>query len=536
MEKFKKMSALLTMALALSCTSCGKEPATPSENSGQDGNTVPPALLNGGFESRLDGWTITGDQTAASITQEASIGKNALRISGSSASASVSVEQSIENITEGVYDLRFYYKKSASGTGTCYVGIEDGNGNLRSFALASAPDTWTEGLVRGVRIDGGECTVKIRCEAQENGWCMIDGLSFRNSDGEYCLLKGGDISELSYIESKGGKYYLDGQQMDCVELLAGNGFNIARLRLYNDPSKPVTDAEGNTVALPAGYQDEADILSLAKRAKDAGMQIELTFHYSDSWTNGGAQNKPDAWKYMDFETLKQTVHDYTTSFLEKMEAQGTLPEYVSLGNETQAGMLYPDGDIVKNPGQLCELYNAGASAVREAAPEAKIIIHSDAAGDYDKYDWEYGILEAGNVDYDIIGASYYPFYENKSVDDIIAWAETVSGRFDKDIMIMECGYAWNPTLPDGYPGQIAHNGPYKEMTKLGQKNFMLELFSKIQMNPDARIAGVLYWDPIFIEAGDAGWALGEDNVVSNTTLFDFDGNALEVFDAFRGNN
>lgn len=29
--------------------------------------------------------------------------------------------------------------------------------------------------------------------------------------------------------------------------------------------------------------------------------------------------------------------------MNKMKAQGTTPEFVSLGNEVQAGMLYPDG-------------------------------------------------------------------------------------------------------------------------------------------------------------------------------------------------
>ena len=92
------------------------------------------------------------------------------------------------------------------------------------------------------------------------------------------ILIGGDISELNYVEQNGGKYYMDGRAQDCISILKQGGFNIVRLRLYNDPGNP-----GFTPScrLPKGIEDEADILSLAKRSKAAGMQIQLTFHYSD---------------------------------------------------------------------------------------------------------------------------------------------------------------------------------------------------------------------------------------------------------------
>lgn len=101
---------------------------------------------------------------------------------------------------------------------------------------------------------------------------------------------------------------------------------------------------------------------------------------------------------------------------------------------------------------------------------------------------------------------------------------------------METGYSWNKTLPDGSPGQLADNGPYADFSPLGQKNFMLELIKEIKQAKDCRILGFLYWDPIFIEVEGMGWELGAKNYVSNTTLFDFSGNRMEVLDAFKYNN
>lgn len=74
------------------------------------------------------------------------------------------------------------------------------------------------------------------------------------------------------------------------------------------------------------------------------------------------------------------------------------------------------------------------------------------------------------------------------------------------------------------------------ISPLGQKNFMLELIKEIKQAKDCRILGFLYWDPIFIEVEGMGWELGAKNYVSNTTLFDFEGNRLEALDAFKYNN
>lgn len=345
--------------------------------------------------------------------------------------------------------------------------------------------------------------------------------------GKPALLKGGDISSLTLIEQKGGKFYQDGKEKDCVQLLADNGFNIIRLRLYNDP--------GNSNYTPSklmwpGIEDEADILNLAKRAKKAGLQIELTFHYSDYWTNGTDQYKPHAWEGLSYASLKTAVYDYTESFLRKMVSQGTAPEYISIGNEIQAGLLYPDGFVNTSTKQTAELLGAGAKAVREVCPSSKVVIHLCDAGNVSAYQWFFGEMEKYKLDYDIIGASYYPFWTEKSVEEIVSWSDAVGGAFGKQILLMETGFAWTEKTHEGKTPQLSHNHPYG-ISKAEQDAFMQKLFSAIKASQ--WMIGDLYWDPIFIPAGDAGWIVGGDNVVSNATLFDFDGNMLPVFDAYK---
>lgn len=220
-----------------------------------------------------------------------------------------------------------------------------------------------------------------------------------------------------------------------------------------------------------------------------------------------------------------------------MSAQGTAPEYVAIGNEIQAGLLYPDG-ACDDPIKMCALLNAGAKAVREVAPDARIVIHSTYSEGIPEttHKWFYGLMRDYAVDYDIIGISYYPFWTNMWASDFRAWADRMVNLFDKDILVVETGYAWNRTLPDGNPGQLSHNGPYAEFSKLGQRDFIADLTNQIKQVKNGRVLGYIYWDPIFIETPGLGWILGDKNYVSNTTLFGFQGELLPVFDAIKYNN
>ena len=514
--------------LPMTCACSDDEPAPIDDTPSVTMDRVP----NGSFENGIESWSLSGDNTAVQVTENGCEGTYALTLQ-SATDYGVTLSQTVDGLEDGLYDLEFYYQ-NGGGQPSCYVSAgTDGQEKMTSLHVSAG--TWSRSYVRGIRVENGTCPIRIHTEADAGQWSRIDHLSLVKTDRDFTLLKGGDISELTYVEQNGGKYYLDGQEMDCIDILKQGGFNIARLRLYNDPGNPGYNPSNR---LPAGIQDEEDILSLARRAKEAGMQIELTFHYSDYWTNGEDQNKPHEWEGLEFPELKQALYDFTRDFMQRMADQGTTPEYVSIGNEVQAGMLYPTGDAVEQPAQLAELFNAGYEAVKAVSPESKVIIHSNAAGNRDQYEWFFGLLRDRGVQYDIIGASYYPYSEftNLSAKDIRLWADDIAASFDKDIILMEVGYAWNPTLPDGSGGQLGDNGPYTDMTPSGQKNFILDLIHEIKLTENCRILGFLYWDPIFIEVPGLGWELGGDNVVSNTTLFGFDGEALEVFDAFKYNN
>lgn len=407
--------------------------------------------------------------------------------------------------------------------------------------------------------------------------------------------KGGDVTEVNYIEDLGGKYYTqDGVEEDVFKILSDAGMNMARIRLSNNPGKGRGDG---TYYLPDGYQDEADCLDLAKRAKEAGMAIQFTFNYSDYWSNGTRQIIPFDWveqiktelgydvKDADFlnsmtddqraeiqEKLKEIIYDYTYDIMTKLKEQGTSPEYVSLGNEINGGILFPfantyeasmnrdcfelkfgddksEDDIIcpMDWDALADFLNAGYDAVKAVSPDSQVIIHLAEGSKESVFTWFLDKYEEAGGKYDVIGASYYPAWSGNTIEACVEFCNNISKQYDKDIMIMETGFNWNETRSDGYPGQLIDIDIYKDIYPPmleGHKAFITDLFSQLQTVEDGRCIGALYWDPCMIHVEDengnnlAGWAYVEatdevePNVVENTTLFDFSGKAIPTLDAF----
>jgi arabinogalactan endo-1,4-beta-galactosidase len=493
-------------------------------------------ISNSSFETDGSTQTPSGWKTIADIEdQDADLTKNGGK-SGSfclyhtkNSAYKVFSYQELTGMDTGFYSLSVWVRNSG-GQNASFLTAKD-HGDIERMTSLPVSATWTQVIIRGIHVTNGKCTIGFYSDALAGNWSCFDDVKMIKDDRPYRFLKGGDLSELSYIESMGGKFYDGGVEKNCMQILKDNGFNLVRLRLYNNPGNPDFTPSNR---LPAGFQDQGDILNLSKRAKEMGMQIQLTFYYSDYWSN----DKTHLWQDISFSDLKDSVYQFTYMFMNRMKDQGTTPEYVSLGNEIAGGLLKPDGASGSFP-QMAELLKEGYNAVKAVSPSSKVILHLDDAGNKDKYDWFFGGCQTYGVQYDIIGASYYPFWTKKTVSEVIEWAEYVTDKFQKDIMIMETGYNWNPTLPDGKTGQLSNNGPYDSVypsSPEGQKNFLYECFSGLKSVKNGRVIGDLYWDPVMIEVPGVGWELGADNVVSNTTLFDFSGNALPSLKAFKYNN
>ena len=389
------------------------------------------------------------------------------------------------------------------------------------------------------------------------------------------FLRGGDLTMVTYIEDFGTTFrYEDGSAGDVFDILSHYGVNLARLRLYNAPGTGVKDGSTTyrtpilTTKHPTGYPyaGEDDIAALALRAKQHNMKICLTFYLSDYWSGATNQYIPAAWAEAgSLQALGDSVYNYVYRFMTRMKEQGTTPEYVSIGNESDYGILYQDlnksyvsygGHTTQNGiANAVFLFNKAYDAVKAVSAASQVIIHHTGGdqGRSEKCRSFFQSLTENGGKFDIVGGSYYPKWsqDHNSTDDtpagMLVWAKLMEQNFHKPVIIMETGYSWTQYRPSGrnggnYEGQLGMNGSYNEASEKGQCDFMCDLHDKIAS--DENIVGYMYWDPIFVDQQVKGswitscWAEKYDpaynqwweagNVISNTTWFDYSGKPLQA--------
>jgi arabinogalactan endo-1,4-beta-galactosidase len=356
-------------------------------------------------------------------------------------------------------------------------------------------------------------------------WCRLDALQLVRDGIPYEFLKGGDISELPRLEHYGAQFYDNGLAKDCLQILKDQAATSSASACITTRATPIITRR-NCSTRWAGR---------IRPARAMGFKIQLTFHYTDYWSNPSEQSQSHDWEGLSFPQLTNVLYGFTRDFMVRLTNANIFPDYVSLGNEIRGGIPFPDVANT-NWNQLATLLQTGYSAVKSVSPSSQVVIHLDKV-DAGNVNWFFGILFRRHVNFDVIGCSYYPFCTRLTSSQARAEINSWYPNFNKPVIIMETGYNWNPTTCNGRPGQLSNNGPEPYLsTPQGQRHFLLQCFNDLKLVTDGHCVGALYWDPVFICVPGQGWQNGAPNVVGNTTLFNFTGNALPSLDAFGFNN
>lgn len=314
---------------------------------------------------------------------------------------------------------------------------------------------------------------------------------------------GGDISLLPSYEENGTKYLdKDGRTIsDVIAFSADNGLNAMRVRLFVDPANASSADKGQGVRQDLDY-----VKALGKRIKDAGMAFLLDFHYSDSWADPSKQWTPKAWLGLSDSELAQKVYDYTKDCLQQLSDAGAAPDFIQTGNEISYGMLWGaqgtnanrcyNGNAANWP-RFTNLLKQAGKACREVCPDARIILHTERIANTGALTNFYQQMLSANVDYDIIGTSYYSYYHG-NLNTLNASLTQLENQFpDKQIMIVEAGYFynWQPTI--SAPGvDLSSSYPISEA---GQQAFAKDLIQTLQKH--SHVTGLFWW---WMEANEYG--------------------------------
>lgn len=291
--------------------------------------------------------------------------------------------------------------------------------------------------------------------------------------------RGADISWCTEMEADGQKFYnADGIETDIFALMKEIGMSAIRLRVWVNPTKYGYGA----------WCDKADVIAKAKRAHEQGLDLMIDFHYSDFFADPKRQDTPLEWKDYDLEQLKTAVADHTKDVLQALKDEGIEPKWVQVGNETNGGMMWENGQIDWNKtgkaryANYVSLSNAGYDAVKEILPDAYVIVHiADAFKAADYQGWFYKEFKEAGGKFDMIGLSHYPDWTDWDSDKSDAASnknaansvKTLGDLFNVPVMIVETGFSsYDPTKG---------------------AEVMTDLFRLTKDLPQC--AGIFYWEP-----------------------------------------
>lgn len=334
-----------------------------------------------------------------------------------------------------------------------------------------------------------------------------------------------------------------------------SGIKMVRLRLWNDPF------DENHSPYGGGTNDLDTLLKLAVAAKKDGMSILLDFHYSDFWVDPSRQKLPKSWEGLSYKEVLFALEKYTRDVLIKLKENEIDVAAIQVGNEITHGMVWPFGDIEKEYSDehgggfkgLASLLNAGYKACKEIYPQARRICHLEHGGSFDMQDWYFSNLLKYDVDFDVIGESYYPYWHGP-LTDFEHNVTNLKNKYHKDIWLVEMGYEFADSLVEGHHSEYQDDGsdefkvgningkiPFP-LTKEGQAQYIAKI---LEICYKSGVEMVFYWEPCWI--GKEGWAkeAGQiycglkptkaDNDWENETLFDFNGNANPAVEIFNQN-
>lgn len=241
---------------------------------------------------------------------------------------------------------------------------------------------------------------------------------------------GADISWLQWQEDSGVRFSDGGTEGDAIAILRDNGMNYIRLRIFVNPRSELGYSQRD------GYCDLEHTLAMAKRIKEAGMYFLLDFHYSDNWADPAKQIMPQAWQTYSYDEVRNALYEHTREVLQALEKQGTMPDMVQVGNEVSNGMCWPYGSVRHSFEGLCGLLREGVRAVREYAPNAEIMLHVALGGQAEESQRFFDAMNEYEVEYDIIGQSYYPEWHG-TLEELESNAKDLVERYNKPLIVVE---------------------------------------------------------------------------------------------------
>lgn len=340
------------------------------------------------------------------------------------------------------------------------------------------------------------------------------------------FFRGADLSYVNEMLDCGAKYADEtGIQKDPYLIFQQAGTNLVRVRLWHNPTW-------------TAYSTLEDVEKTIARAKALQMPVLLDFHYSDDWTDPSKQKVPAAWLPVVNNTavLGDSLYNYTFRVLKHLNDAGLLPEYVQVGNETNAEILqdpsktYSTIDWTRNAFLFKQALKAVGDAAQAFDKDIQRMLH--IAQPENALWWFAQAHENGIADYDWIGISYYPLWSDYALENLPAAIRTLTTTYSKRLMVVETAYPFtlaNKDSANNILGQDAAVAGFP-ISEQGQYDYLKALEKRIA---DGGGEGLIYWEPAWVSTPcHTQW--GQGSHWDNATLFDHNNQANLGMQYYKG--
>jgi len=405
---------------------------------------------------------------------------------------------------------------------------------LSSQVLAWKAVLWEEGQAGTLVWEGGANRLLRRVGDEEDALPLPfgDGVAELELPAQWWgqaegwapgpVLWGADLSMVPRLRQAGAQWSRDGQTAEPLALFRQSGWQVARLRLWHSPQED--------------WHGLDSTLAHAQRARQAGFDVLLDFHYSDTWGDPGHQSPPAAWAGLPLTLLVDSLRQYTRRTLERFVAAGASPRWVQLGNEIDAGMLWPTGRVDgawNTPAQwsqLATLLQAASQGVADAFPAGGApsrLIHLSSSGSSAACRRTLDSLVAHGLPFEAIGLSYYPWWHG-SPEQLQATLDELALRYGRELLIVETAHPFTLGWADDVANFVGEEGQLPDgfaASPAGQLAFLEMLQARLQAVPLGLGRALLPWEAAWIPAS------GVEGPWENLALFAFNGQALPALDA-----
>ena len=458
MKKTRLFTLSLLCLFLIGCNSSNKEENKPQEDEQQQGQDDTPS---GGDDSTPD-TPITPTTTQYTISFSAN--------SGSGSMAQVKVDK------DGEYTLP-----------TC------------GFTAPSGKEFKCWKINGEIKQVGDVITVNSNLTVTAV-WKYPDITTKKFSNIPEDFIVGMDSSCVPALEKSGVKYYNENdEQEDVFKILADHGVNYIRVRVWNDPY----DSNGHGYG--GGNCDINNALAIGKRVTQYGMKLLVDFHYSDFWADPAKQTAPKAWADYTLEQKKTALYNYTKESLQLLKTNNVDVGMVQVGNETNQVKMAGE----TNRENVCQLMNQGSKAIREVYPNALVAVHFTDPQKSNFSSQMAGYLSTYNVDYDVFGTSYYPYWHG-TLTNLSSVLSSIASTYNKKVMVMETSYAFTNTDTDG-TGNTSPQGsdvtPH-DISIQGHYDQIYDVIDTIANNTTNGL-GVCYWEGTWISINKGSWSANE---------------------------